>query len=287
MTNYADKLCLKWNDFSQNIVNSYMELRKDSDFSDVTLVCEENKQIEAHRTILAASSPVFNTVLKQNKHSHPMIYMRGLKLKDLDSMIEFIYHGEATVLQEDLEGFLALAKELQLKGLAGSKNEEGFKNETKDTFHQPLNIKANNKSIPETNNTEKQKIKCEINQSLNDPLENVNVAGETNLIDKRSFSMSTSKTSENKREDLRATIDSMMERVYGPGGEKAVKCKVCGRETKKRTHMARHVEIHITGVSYSCNMCEAVKGSYNSLNVHKSRVHRKITTDGTGLNLSI
>ena len=282
MTNYADKLCLKWNDFSQNIVNSYLELRNDNDFSDVTLVCEGNQQIEAHRTILAASSPFFNTVLKQNKHSHPMIYMRGLKIKDLVSMMEFIYHGEATVLQEDLDGFLALAKELQLKGLAASKNEEGFKNESRDTFDQPINIKANNENIPKQNYTDKENIKREINPSLNDPLENV--ASETTVVDKHSLSMSTSKTSENKREDLRATIDSMMERVYGPGGEKAVKCKVCGRETKKRTQMARHVEIHMTGVSYSCNMCEAVKGSCNSLNVHKSRVHRKIT-NGTDLTL--
>ena len=51
-----------------------------------------------------------------------MIYMRGLKAKDLVAIVDFIYHGEASIYQEDLDGFLALAEELQLKGLAGTHN---------------------------------------------------------------------------------------------------------------------------------------------------------------------
>ena len=49
-----------------------------------------------------------------------MIYMRGLKAKDMMSVVDFIYHGEANIYQEDLDGFLALAEDLQLKGLARS-----------------------------------------------------------------------------------------------------------------------------------------------------------------------
>ena len=123
MTYFSEKLCLKWNDFQQNIVGSYHDLRKDSDFCDVTLVYEEDQQIEAHRIILSACSPFFSTLLKRNKHPHPMIYMRGLKNKDLVAILDFIYHGEANIYQEDLDGFLALAEELQLKGLAGAQDD--------------------------------------------------------------------------------------------------------------------------------------------------------------------
>ena len=105
------------------MVGSFKELRDETDFSDITLVCEEDQQIEAHRIILTACSPFFRTVLKKNQHSHPLIYMRGLKAQDLASIVDFIYHGEANVLQEDLDGFLALAEELQLKGLTGSQSE--------------------------------------------------------------------------------------------------------------------------------------------------------------------
>ena len=60
-----------------------------------------------------------------------MIYMRGLKAKDLQDVVDFIYHGEANIYQDDLDGFLALADKLQLKGLAGSQEQEDL--QTKPT----------------------------------------------------------------------------------------------------------------------------------------------------------
>ena len=120
MTNSSDKFCLQWNDFQQNIAATYQDLRKYQDFCDVTLVCEEGKQIEAHRIILSASSTFFNTLLKRNTNSHQLIYMRGLKAKELTAIVDFIYNGETNIYQNDLDGFLALAEELQLKGLDGT-----------------------------------------------------------------------------------------------------------------------------------------------------------------------
>ena len=37
----SDKLCLKLSDFQENISTSFDDLRNDTDFSDVTLACEE------------------------------------------------------------------------------------------------------------------------------------------------------------------------------------------------------------------------------------------------------
>ena len=90
MTPASEKFCLKWNDFQKNIVTYFQDLYKELDFSDVTLVCEEDYHIEANRIILAACSPFFKTVLKKNKHSHPMIYMRGVKAKDLVAIVDFM-----------------------------------------------------------------------------------------------------------------------------------------------------------------------------------------------------
>ena len=47
--------------------------------------------------------------------------MGVLKAKDLEAIVDFIYHGEANIYQEDLDAFLALAEELQLKGWAPTK----------------------------------------------------------------------------------------------------------------------------------------------------------------------
>ena len=45
--------------------------------------------------------------------------MRGLRSEDLLAIMDFLYCGEANVLQENLDAFLALAEELRLKGLTG------------------------------------------------------------------------------------------------------------------------------------------------------------------------
>ena len=50
--------------------------------------------------------------------------MRGIKARDLVCLIDFIYHGEANVYEEDLNDFLVIAEELDLKGLCGSSQSE-------------------------------------------------------------------------------------------------------------------------------------------------------------------
>ena len=107
-------MSLKWNDFQENAISTFQTLREDREFTDVTLACEDGQQVEAHRVILASSSPFFQNILKKNKHPHPLIYMRGLKSKDLVAMIDFLYLGEANVHQENLDSFLAVADELKL-----------------------------------------------------------------------------------------------------------------------------------------------------------------------------
>ena len=111
----SEKLCLQWSDFQENIKSAIGNLREDKDFQDVTLVSEDGQQVEAHKVILASSSPFFQKLLGRNKHTHPLIYMRGVKFEDLLAIVDYLYCGEANVFQENLDSFLAIAEELQLK----------------------------------------------------------------------------------------------------------------------------------------------------------------------------
>ena len=146
----SEKLCLHWNDFQDNIKSAFGNLREEKDFKDVTLVCEDGQQVEAHKVVLISSSPFFQKLLGRNKHPHPMIYMRGIKFDDLLAIADFLYLGEANVFQENLESFLAIAEELQLKGLMG--NNAGERGEDLDVakkYRNPQNLPAFN---PETKN---------------------------------------------------------------------------------------------------------------------------------------
>ena len=126
MANFDEKLCLQWNDFREHVSSVFGDLREDKEFTDVTLACEDGQQVEAHKVVLISSSPFFLNLLKRNKHPHPLVYMRGLKYENLLSMVDFLYHGEANVYQENLDTFLAMADELQLKGLKKRDEEEGW-----------------------------------------------------------------------------------------------------------------------------------------------------------------
>ena len=116
-------LCLKWDYFQDQERASFKELRNDTDFTDVTLACED-QNIKAHKVILSACSPFFKKLLKTHPHPQPLIYMKGMKASSLTAIIDFLYLGEANVFQEELDSFLALAEELQLKGLEGNSEEE-------------------------------------------------------------------------------------------------------------------------------------------------------------------
>ena len=84
-----EKLCLQWNDFKENVNTAFGKLREDHDFSDVTLVCEDGKQLEAHQIILAASSPFFENRFRKKNRPSPMVFMRGVKYEDLLAILDF------------------------------------------------------------------------------------------------------------------------------------------------------------------------------------------------------
>ena len=126
----SEKLCLQWNDFKDNANTLFENLREDHDFTYITLACEDGKQVEAHKVILAVPSPFFKTLLAKHKHPHPLIFMRGVKSDNLLAIIDFLYRGEANILQDNLDSFLLIAEDLKLKGLVGSTEEA--REETKE-----------------------------------------------------------------------------------------------------------------------------------------------------------
>ena len=113
-------------DFSFEAGKSFSSLFDQPDFSDVTLVCEDQKYISAHKVILASGSSFLKNVLSLNPHPKPLIYLR-LKLSDLEEIVRFIYTGQCKVAQDDLDGFLEIAKSLEICGIANNEDSNDAK----------------------------------------------------------------------------------------------------------------------------------------------------------------
>ena len=143
-------------EFAENIRSAWQELQLESDFCDVTLACADN-QIQVHKVIISASSPVLKNILKLNSNKNPIIYLKGVQYSDLQNIVTFIYQGRVNVAQEDLESFLVIAKDLEIKGLCENdtnltdqsniENEDGSTlddiMESIDAFNDSIVVKAN------------------------------------------------------------------------------------------------------------------------------------------------
>ena len=84
---------LEWKGFSLTTGKAFQSLFEDEDLTDVTLTCEENASIEAHKVILSSCSEFFAKILRQNPHPHPLVYLQGVCFKDVELLKQFMYLG--------------------------------------------------------------------------------------------------------------------------------------------------------------------------------------------------
>jgi hypothetical protein len=106
---------MKWKVFSSHLSSSISDLLTGNSFSDVTLVSDDLIQFKAHKCVLSACSPVLKNLLLNNSHSYPLIYLRGVKQKELQSILQFIYLGEARFYVGNMDKFMEAVNDLQIK----------------------------------------------------------------------------------------------------------------------------------------------------------------------------
>ena len=254
----SEKLCLKWNDFHENLNSAFGLLKNDEEFSDVTLACEDGTQVETHKVILASSSPFFMEILKRNKHPHPLIYMRGIKADILVAIVDFLYCGEANICQENLDDFLALAEELRLKGLMG-------KAESYETKYHPEEYAQKNPAP--------RKQQRDIIPKMQSPMDFHRPDNEKEISTEMSVAL-VSEDLEQLDEQVKSMMGISVNMLKNGNYGRARICKVCGKEGMM-TNIKQHIEAnHITSnISHSCDICGKISRSRHGLRLHKAKDH--------------
>ena len=102
--------------YSNHLREILCEMLTSHKFSDVTLVCDDRKEIQAHRNMLSASSPVFKNVLQAHTHNndHLVIYLGGVAHSEMESIMQFIYLGETTFYAERMKELILVAENLEI-----------------------------------------------------------------------------------------------------------------------------------------------------------------------------
>ena len=138
---------LSWKEFEQCASQSFKDHYNLDEYADVTLACDDDKQIKSHKMILSACSPFFQKILRNNPHQHPLIYLKGIKHNSLRSLLRFMYLGETKVSEEDLKPFLEAADELKVKGLSDADKSKNLSGNVKKEHPQPNSKASTDQSI--------------------------------------------------------------------------------------------------------------------------------------------
>ena len=114
----SEKSIINWNTFSEHLQSMFKDLYEEEKHSDVTLVCDDQIQLKAHKIVLRACSSVFKKIIDNNPSEHPLIYLRGIQSYEMESILQFVYLGEAKFYYERMEEFLKVAKDLEVKEIS-------------------------------------------------------------------------------------------------------------------------------------------------------------------------
>ena len=96
-----ETVLLSWKSFQPHLCTTLKDLYIGKNhLADVTLVSDDQKQIQAHKFVLSACSQVLKNLLLANPHPHPIIYLRDVEHEELLALLQFIYLGEATIVQD-------------------------------------------------------------------------------------------------------------------------------------------------------------------------------------------
>ena len=235
----TEKFSLKWNDYHSNVAKSFRNLRNSSDFTDVTLVGDDQKLVYAHKVVLSSCSSFFNNILRQISNTNPLLCIYGLDSSDIYNVLDYIYNGEVQIHQEKLDSFLKVAQRLQLEGLLESEL-ENVENKVEER------IKIDNEE--ELYNFEDDAKTMKNNHVLNS----------ANPVIK-------------SNDDLGIEVEKYLLKT-----QNGYQCDICKyippeKYLINQTFMKGHIENHLEGLSFNCNNCQKTFSKRATLRKHKSR----------------
>ena len=279
--------------FETSASNTVRQLWNEKDFTDVTLATVDNQQINVHKVILSSNSKFFKNILLRNPHQNPLIYLKGIRHKELEMIIKFIYVGECVVGQGELKDFLNTGKELEINGLLRNnwiETEKGVSEKEKEPLnqHQRNNIETQDINIDDVTSEIVSKSPVERN-SVNIPPTGMakkkkNGKYTCNLCPgKYSHSNHLRRHQLSKHEGVTHVCDKCLDVFTLKGNlnkhKKSVhdgvmyECDQCDKKFTKQKALDVHKKSVHFGVRYECDKCYSKFSSEKALKKHNDKVH--------------
>ena len=250
-----------------------------TELSDVTLVCEDKQQFKAHKIVLSACSPVFDSIINGLNNQNPVIYLMGVKGEDLDPILQFMYLGEVTVNQSRMKDFLETAYKFEIKELG----QTVIKTEQEQIDVGDINELFIDKGETSFSSTFKSDIDTS-NSTLNESevdyksvqKELKELALETHDNNNKSGLLATNE-SENKDKDKEAEALLIAEARKAERMRRRkirrYQCDKCEYNANLRSNLTRHIEGVHEGIKNMCPICGKSYSGVDNLSAHTKAMH--------------
>ena len=96
----TEKYSISFGGFKEHVSSTLDKSLIFSNFTDVTLVSDDNKQFYAHKMVLSASSPVLSEIFSIHPTQEHSVFFRNVYYKVLKALIDFMYLGNVNISQE-------------------------------------------------------------------------------------------------------------------------------------------------------------------------------------------
>jgi len=255
---------LNWEEFDAYTSLTFKQLLSKPDFTDVTLACEGEETIEAHKVILSACSPFFDRILKKTPHVHPLIFLTDVTHNDLKSIINFMYLGQTNVGQEDLQRFLKVATKFQVRGLTDGKKKGNSRNKA------PIAIQEEDVIDPDVNILGPEQDDVPADEQ--GPLDNVVMLEDDSRVDEFDFKCEAGNSSDiylDNSDDQNGLNSSILMDGFRMVPEKVFPCDQCDYKASYSCNLNSHKRTVHEKLFFQCHLC-AYKSS------RKDRLHKHV-----------
>ena len=254
---------VNWNDFQPHLIASQHDLFEDTHFADVTLVSDDEKQLKAHKVILSACSSFFRNMLISNPHVHPMIFMKGIKHKQLKALLQFMYCGEARIFDDQIDEFIAMAQDLKVKELS-----------SKVALDTPDDIADNIEVVDPLSNSPVDEDQSEVLadsklcKTSDESVLKRSVVHENQekVLDSDEYYSKEHKTSLTSTEETPKTEITSVNGLFN--------CNLCHTVLSSRGCLKMHMQSIHEGIRYPCDQCDYKASKLGNLRRHKLVMHQ-------------
>ena len=280
-----NKFEIGWNTFEEHLRSTRKKLYDTKKFYNVTLVSDSMTPFKGHKSVLSSASKVFDTLIDLDEGSSCILYLRGIKDRELASLMEFIYLGQTFVSQERLSDFAKAANELNIEGLSNALNQKdcdeseeeldnvegeshGKSLNTMDLKHEQLETEEYSEAEKDQNTLTPTKDPKFKQEEEDDNMNDQSVSYEISKVLPEGNILCT------QCDKVLRDNHSFKRHFHAVHAKVKERCPECGK-LYHRFSLKRHIDMKHKGIRYPCEYCAYIGTNKNAIKLHIKSSHNK------------